>query len=260
MELRRAGSTSRCSPANRTRTTQPGTQRQVAQVRHEGRAAGAGHQRRAQFLHVHRGAGRGPRRGLHPRRHATEFNHFAPNFGEKYSPPHLPVSIQDWTGREISRVYSDQFGSYNFLVPSTLHDQPAVPVGRDAQHDGGVHEPPGADHAATRSTGADLRPASRSTRSSTAATRSSATRCSTCPARRPTSTRRCCRSRPSRRSTKNPLDCECEDGTPAIYSATNGTTTARGCPRRGGTLTIVSVGTVRGGQPGVRSGGDSATA
>ena len=76
----------------------------------------------------------------------TEFNYLAPNFGEKYSPPHLPVSVRDWTDREITRVYSDQFGSYNFLVPSSLHDQPAVPVGRDAQHDGGVHEPPGADH------------------------------------------------------------------------------------------------------------------
>ena len=40
---------------------------------------------------------------------ATEFNYFAPNFGEKYSPPHLPVSVQDWTDREITRVYSDQY-------------------------------------------------------------------------------------------------------------------------------------------------------
>ena len=36
---------------------------------------------------------------------ATEFNYLAPNFGEKYSPPHLPVSVRDWTDREITRVY-----------------------------------------------------------------------------------------------------------------------------------------------------------
>ena len=59
----------------------------------------------------------------------AEFNHFAPNFGEKYAPPHLPVSIRDWTGREISRVYSDQYGSYNFLVPSTFTINPPFPSG-----------------------------------------------------------------------------------------------------------------------------------
>jgi hypothetical protein len=60
---------------------------------------------------------------------ATEFNRFAPTFGEKYAPPHLPVSVQDWTGREISRVYSDQFGSYNFLVPSSFTINPPFPSG-----------------------------------------------------------------------------------------------------------------------------------
>ena len=60
---------------------------------------------------------------------ASEFNRFAPTFGEKYAPPHLPVSVQDWTGREISRVYSDQFGSYNFLVPSTFTINPPYPSG-----------------------------------------------------------------------------------------------------------------------------------
>jgi hypothetical protein len=60
---------------------------------------------------------------------ATEFNRFAPTFGEKYAPPHLPISIQDWTGREITRAYSDQFGSYNFLVPSSFTINPPFPSG-----------------------------------------------------------------------------------------------------------------------------------
>ncbi len=49
----------------------------------------------------------------------NEFDPNAPNFGEKYAPPFMPVSLKDWTGREIGRTYSDQYGLYNFLVPST---------------------------------------------------------------------------------------------------------------------------------------------
>ena len=60
---------------------------------------------------------------------AAEFNYLAPNFGEKHSPPHLPVSVRDWTDREIARVYSDQFGSYNFLVPSSFTINPPYPSG-----------------------------------------------------------------------------------------------------------------------------------
>ncbi|WP_373500396.1 hypothetical protein [Desulfococcus sp.] len=50
---------------------------------------------------------------------ANEFDPAAPTFGEKFAPPFLPVSIQDWQGREISRTYSDEYGVYNALVPST---------------------------------------------------------------------------------------------------------------------------------------------
>ena len=50
---------------------------------------------------------------------ANEFDPTSPQFGEKYAPPWIPVSIRDWTGRELSRVYSDQYGRYNALVPST---------------------------------------------------------------------------------------------------------------------------------------------
>lgn len=50
---------------------------------------------------------------------ANEFDPTAPTFGEKYAPPFLPISVRDFTGREIARTYSDEFGSYNLLVPST---------------------------------------------------------------------------------------------------------------------------------------------
>ena len=77
---------------------------------------------------------------------ATEFNYLAPNFGEKYSPPHLPVSVQDWTDREIHPRVLGPVRLLQLHPAVVVHDQPAVPVGRHAQHDGGVHEPPRADH------------------------------------------------------------------------------------------------------------------
>ena len=43
-----------------------------------------------------------------------------PVFGEKYAPPFLPIAIRDYTGTEIARVYTDEFGAYNALVPSTF--------------------------------------------------------------------------------------------------------------------------------------------
>ncbi|MDB5897810.1 MAG: hypothetical protein JWP41_1412 [Ramlibacter sp.] len=60
---------------------------------------------------------------------SSEFDVNAPTFGEKHAPPHVPVSIRDFTGREISRVYADEFGSFNFLVPSTFTINPPFPSG-----------------------------------------------------------------------------------------------------------------------------------
>jgi hypothetical protein len=42
----------------------------------------------------------------------AEFDPFAPQFGEKFAPPNLPVSTKDYLGNEISRVYSDHWGTY----------------------------------------------------------------------------------------------------------------------------------------------------
>jgi hypothetical protein len=50
---------------------------------------------------------------------AAEFNVLSPNFGEKLAPSWIPVSFRDWTGKEVVRVYTDEFGHYNALLPST---------------------------------------------------------------------------------------------------------------------------------------------
>jgi len=60
---------------------------------------------------------------------ANEFDPNAPNFGEKYAPPHLPISVRDWTGQEIARTYSDAYGVYNALVPSTYTANQPKPSG-----------------------------------------------------------------------------------------------------------------------------------
>ena len=60
---------------------------------------------------------------------ANEFDATSPQFGEKYAPPFLPVSIRDWTGREIGRTVSDEFGVYNAMVPSTFTENLGQPSG-----------------------------------------------------------------------------------------------------------------------------------
>jgi hypothetical protein len=60
---------------------------------------------------------------------SAEFNVFSPNFGEKLAPAWIPVSFVDWTGKEIVRVYTDEFGHYNALLPSTFTVNAASPSG-----------------------------------------------------------------------------------------------------------------------------------
>jgi hypothetical protein len=59
----------------------------------------------------------------------SEFDPFSPQFGEKFSPANLPISIKDWAGNEISRVYSDHWGTYNGLTYSTWEVNPPNPTG-----------------------------------------------------------------------------------------------------------------------------------
>jgi hypothetical protein len=61
--------------------------------------------------------------------YTSEFDPFSPQFGEKFSPPDLPVSLKDWAGNEISRVYADQWGAYNGLTYSTWEVNPPNPTG-----------------------------------------------------------------------------------------------------------------------------------
>lgn len=60
---------------------------------------------------------------------ANEFDPNSPTFGEKYSPPWLPVSFRDWTGREIQRVYADEWGMFNAMLPSTYSVNIPMPSG-----------------------------------------------------------------------------------------------------------------------------------
>ena len=59
----------------------------------------------------------------------SEFDPFAPTFGEKFSPPNMPVSFRDWAGNEVSRVYSDHWGVFNGLTYSTWEVNPPNPTG-----------------------------------------------------------------------------------------------------------------------------------
>ena len=60
---------------------------------------------------------------------ANEFNPNSPTFGEKFSPPWLPVAFYDFRGHEITRVYTDQYGKFNALLPSTYTVNIASPSG-----------------------------------------------------------------------------------------------------------------------------------
>ena len=59
----------------------------------------------------------------------SEFDPFAPTFGEKFSPPNMPVTFRDWAGNEVSRVYSDQWGTFNGMTYSTWEVNPPNPTG-----------------------------------------------------------------------------------------------------------------------------------
>jgi hypothetical protein len=59
----------------------------------------------------------------------SEFDPFSPSFGEKFSPPNLPVGIRDWSGNQIGRVWSDQHGIFDGLTYSTFAVNPPDPSG-----------------------------------------------------------------------------------------------------------------------------------
>lgn len=57
------------------------------------------------------------------------FNPADPNFAEKLSPAWIPVVIRDWAGRFLTKTYSDQWGGYHVMVPSTYTINPPIPTG-----------------------------------------------------------------------------------------------------------------------------------
>ncbi len=60
---------------------------------------------------------------------ANEFNPNSPAFGEKFAPRNVPIGFYDWNGNEVNRVYADQYGRYNLLVPSTSTTNLPMPSG-----------------------------------------------------------------------------------------------------------------------------------
>lgn len=52
---------------------------------------------------------------------ANELNPTNPQWSEKQAPPYIPVGVHDWTGRLLSTTYTDGFGRYNMLVPSSYN-------------------------------------------------------------------------------------------------------------------------------------------
>ena len=172
---------------------------------------------------------------------ATEFNYLAPNFGEKYSPPHLPVSVRDWTDREITRVYSDQYGSYNFILPSSFTINPPYPSGvmpsmmvACMNHPGPITNDP------------VTRVAYPTPQIDPFYNRSYTTFCYTLqylPGKTTYLDTPVLPVSAFAPVTTNPLDCECEDGTPRIASVNNGGDNGPRVPATGGPLTIVSAGT-----------------
>lgn len=60
---------------------------------------------------------------------ALTFDPASPMKGSNLGAPNLPISIRDWSGQEIGRTYTDQWGKYNALVPSTYTVNVASPSG-----------------------------------------------------------------------------------------------------------------------------------
>ncbi|MDD4881537.1 MAG: hypothetical protein PHX10_08175, partial [Gallionellaceae bacterium] len=171
---------------------------------------------------------------------SSEFDVNAPTFGEKHAPPHLPVSLRDWTGREISRVYADEFGSYNFLVPSTFTINPPFPSGVGPSMLMACMNSPGPiDHDPV--TGA----AYAQPQIDPYFSRQYSQFCYTLqylPGKTTYLDTPVVAVAAFAGRTQNPLDCELADGTPMIYSVTNDANTGPWVSGAGQTLTIISAG------------------
>jgi len=64
---------------------------------------------------------------------AAEFDPCSPIYGEKSAPSWLPISFQDFAGNELVRIYCDEFGAYNAMLPSTYTNSLGAPSGMSPQ-------------------------------------------------------------------------------------------------------------------------------
>jgi len=60
---------------------------------------------------------------------AIETNRASPNFADKWGPAFMPFSMRDFKGQEVYRAYTDAFGRYNAMLPSTFTANIPVPSG-----------------------------------------------------------------------------------------------------------------------------------
>jgi len=176
---------------------------------------------------------------------SSEFDVNAPTFGEKHAPPHLPVSLSDWTGREIGRVYADEFGSFNFLVPSTFTINPPFPSGVSPNMITSCMNSPGPIPDPSGATNPDGSP---KMVIDPFFNRSYSQFCYTfqyLPGKTTYLDTPVVPVAAFVGPAQNPLDCEFGDGTPVIYSVTGNGNSGPWVPASGNrTLTIVSAGNV----------------
>jgi large repetitive protein len=60
---------------------------------------------------------------------ANEFDPRSPNFGEKFAPSFIPVSVRDFVGNEVYHTTTDAWGTYNAIVPSAFRINTPMPSG-----------------------------------------------------------------------------------------------------------------------------------
>ena len=59
----------------------------------------------------------------------AETNITSPRAGAAIGPSWIPISIQDFTGHELARTYTDEWGAFEVLVPSTWTVNTPIPTG-----------------------------------------------------------------------------------------------------------------------------------
>ena len=60
---------------------------------------------------------------------ANEFDPNTPTFSEKLAPSWTPVSVRDYEGNELYHTYTDKWGTYNAIVPSSFRINTPMPSG-----------------------------------------------------------------------------------------------------------------------------------